>query len=105
MSYPNKVVERATKVANLLKENGFFEDEELNPEIAYKITIDKFSELFYPKWVSGDDEDFSYSDGEFEKVLTEIILDSVLESLKQKGIIDSIDDKHFLTEKGKEILH
>ena len=32
MSYPNKVVERATKVANLLKENGFFEDEELNPE-------------------------------------------------------------------------
>jgi len=103
MSYPDKVVERATKVANLLKENGFFEEEELNPEIAHKVAINKFSELFYPKWISGDEEDFSYSDGEFESVLIEIISDSALESLKQKGFIDSFDgDTYFLTQKGKE---
>lgn len=106
MSYPTKVIERATKVADLLKDNGFFEEEELNPEIAHKVAIEEFSELFYPKWVSGEEESFDYSDGEFEGVLKNIILKSVFESLKQKGLIDSVDEEnHYVTEKGKIALN
>jgi ribosomal protein S19E (S16A) len=105
MSYPTRVTERATKVANFLKDNGFFEEEELNPEIAHEIAINEFSELFYPKWVSGEEEDFKYSDGEFEDVLKNIIVKTVFESLKQKGLIDSIDEEnHYVTEKGKIAL-
>jgi hypothetical protein len=101
--YPQEVISRAEKVTKILKENNFFGDEELDETIAIEVSNNEFSKLFFPKWIKGE-RDFDYSDGEFEDVLKNIIMGTVFLSLKNKGLIDEIDDNYFLTKSGKQFL-
>ena len=90
-----------------LKESNFFEDHNIKDTYAIK----QFTELITEKYVidpSLDDDEFLWTEDEFEVILQKIIVGSILYDLKEDGILNSYEDENteetfFLTEKGKSL--
>jgi hypothetical protein len=106
--YPTSVIEKADEIIEILKEEGFFEYNEIdNFDFASKHIKDKLTEKFILGTL--DDEEEMFTEEEFETLLKEIIAGTVLEELKSKGLVGSYEDEDteemfFLTPKGKKYL-
>jgi hypothetical protein len=102
--YPTEVKDVAAGLINVLKESGFFEDEDFqNTEFAEKY----IREILLEKFLAGTSLDLG-DDEETNKHLDKIIDGSIFYQLKKKGFVDSYEDENtkevfFLTEKGREL--
>jgi hypothetical protein len=108
--YPNIVSEKANDFIEILKDIDFFEENEIEIDSSIvNLICEKLIKKFIDGLISESDEVFDYfSEDEINSLLTEIITLSALNSLKDKGIIDSIENEHneemfFLTEEGKKL--
>ena len=102
--YPRVVSEISERLVNSLKEDEIFKSEQIIGDIAFL----NFSEFFLEKWVNGDLSG-EILEEEFVNVMKKIIIESNLESLKSKDLIDSIENSegemvYFLTPAGKSVL-
>jgi hypothetical protein len=102
--YPEPVKNKVLPIIKSLEKQRFFIEEEVLETEAYKC----FCEFFLPQFISG--EEFHITEDQFEKLLIESIIGSHLTVLKQKGLLDSIDDPaigeevYFATKEGKELI-
>jgi predicted transcriptional regulator len=99
--YPDSVSKLTEKLLEGLEEEGFFEREGAD----YNITFKRFADSVFKNWLSGEDLD-SISEEEFSKILNLSIIQSDLEGLKNRGVLETIENEegepmYFLTEKGK----
>jgi hypothetical protein len=107
--YQPIVIEHTNKIIEALIESKFFEDYEIErTDFAKKYISDILTEKFI-KGELEENDDFFFTDEEFEKYLKEIVAGSILTELKEKGIINSYEDDEteemfFLTEEGKKLL-
>lgn len=107
--YQPSVISKAKEVIKILEECKFFEDHEIkNNDYTMKYLCDKLTE----KFITGDmdiENDQLFTEDEFETILKEIVVGTLLMELKNKGIINSYEDDSteevfFLTKEGKEHL-
>jgi hypothetical protein len=103
-SYPDSVSEFSGNLVDVLEEFGFFvEEPDANPSILFK----NFCEEFMPKWIEGKSpEEYLENEDAFQRVIVKSITESVLTDLKERGMVDSIEDENgeevfFLTPIGK----
>ena len=99
---PERVAKRSSEITDLLLEDNFLESESISPNIFYRTLFNKLLE----KWTAGDN--LELSEDEMIQVISISSATSVLEDLKRKGLINSIEDESgedvfFLTEEGKYI--
>lgn len=88
-----------------LEESNFFREHSIKDIYARK----RFTELLMELYVSDpslSDEEFFWTEDEFEVILEKIIVGSIIYELKDDGILNSYEDENtdetfFLTEKGK----
>lgn len=78
-------------------------------EVRKEYIREEFGNMLFQKWLDGV-EDVEISTEQFIDMLKMASAKSVLQSLKEKNLIDSIDDGEgndyvFLTKKGKELVH
>jgi len=101
-NFPDSVHEYTAKIIDVLIIDKFFEEEEISQEIFYKNLGSVALEYF----LSG--EALPITEKEMLDVITHSAAESVLESLRAKGMLDSFPDEngeehYFLTEEGKMI--
>lgn len=107
--YQPSVIERADELIEILIEERFFEDYEIeNYNFAKYYLRDKLTDKFILGTLENDEDDI-FSEEEYETILREIVAGSVLYELKEKGLVDSYEDEDteemfFLTKEGKKIL-
>lgn len=99
--YPASVSELAEKLLEGLEEEGFFEREGAD----YNITFKRFADSIFKNWVKGEDLE-NISEEEFSQILNLSIIQSDLQGLTERGVLDTIENEegepmYFLTEKGK----
>ena len=102
---PRIVSDYVDNIIGGLEESNFFSDHNIKNTYAIK----KFTELITERYVidpSLDDDEFLWTEDEFEVILQKIIVGSILYDLKENGILNSYEDENteetfFLTEKGK----
>ena len=102
--YPEQVSEFTEKVLEGLEDASFF----INEGADYDITFRRMAILNLKNWISGETLS-DFSDEEFTNVLNLSIRETNLESLRQKGLADCMEDengeiKYFLTTSGKKEL-
>lgn len=91
-NYPNQVVTRATELFNALK--TFREEEkDLKEEVLFEL----LQRNLFDKFIGGIPMEFE--EQEFSDLLTLSLIESAVEGLIEKGLIDSIEN-----EEGEEIL-
>jgi Fe2+ or Zn2+ uptake regulation protein len=97
-TYPNPIVEIVDKIIK----TGAFEEFLNEEEIEVKYLKDSLSDLLLPKFIAGDELILSLE--EIYDAINIASANSILNSLKDKGLIDSIEDegeeKFFLTQEG-----
>lgn len=107
--YQPIVIERVKQILYFLNESGFFKEFEITDT---EFSKNYLSDVLTNKLIDGKiDMEFDemFSEGEFDKILKELIAGSVLTDLKQKGMLDSYEDedteeRFFLTEKGMKYM-
>lgn len=101
-TYPESVSEVTERLLEGLKEAEFFEKEDAD----YNITFKRFADFFLQRWLRGEDlEDFP--EDQFSKILNSSIIESDLLRLKDKDLLDCIENEdgemlYFITEKGRK---
>lgn len=107
--YQPIVIKRTDEIIEILIESGFFVDYELsNTETAKKFILDELT----TKFIKGDldmEHDELFTEDEFTTILNKIIAGTILEDLKEKGLLNSYEDDNteetfFLTDEGKEVI-
>lgn len=103
-TYPESVSEITGKILEGLNEAEFFTTEEAD----YDITFKRFADFFLGKWVKGDALE-EISEQEFNDLLHSSVIESDLERLKSKNLLDCIEDEngkmlYFVTEEGKKAV-
>jgi hypothetical protein len=104
---PKIVLEHLEKILRGLNESFFFEDYEITDDYAKKL----FTELLIEKYIidpSMEQDQFFWSEEEFERILEKIIAGSIMYEMVNDGILNSYEDENteevfFLTEKGKKL--
>jgi hypothetical protein len=101
-TYPDQVNKYVVDVVDLLLEDGFFQEEEIHPRIFYRVLADRILQ----NWLQN--VPLKLDEKEMMEVITRAAASSVLENLKKKGVINSVEDEDgeehfFLTEEGKKI--
>lgn len=106
--YPEPVALISEKFITVLEESRFFSDEDVDENITFK----EFADSILPKWINGEDihDEELLSEDDFSRILNLSIFKTNLESLRNKNLIDSIEDEKgeeifFLTKKGKEVTN
>lgn len=102
--YPERVSDITEKILDELKNEKFFEQEDAD----YDITFKRFAEFFMTKWIRGEDLR-EISEEEFSSIIHSSIVESDLERLKAKNLLDCIEDEngemlYFITKEGRETL-
>ena len=105
--YPETVSGVAQNFIFILQESNFFEVENVDEDI----TFIEFADFILPKWIEGNEIENTNSlltDKDFEFILKMSIFKTNFESLREKKLIDSIEDENgveipFLTKMGKEV--
>jgi hypothetical protein len=101
--YPTEVKVIAENLVKLLKEDGFFNNDEFQ-ETGFAEKY--FREILLEKFLNGTSLDLG-DDEEMSIHLDRVIAGSIFYELKNDGLMDSYEDENtkevfFLTEKGKE---
>lgn len=107
-NYQPIVVDNATRMFEVLEEENFFTDFQIeNREFVFEYFCDFFTE----KFIKGDYEDMNINitNEEMEKCLIEITIKDSLYTLTEEGIVGIIEDENneeqfFLTDLGKNIV-
>lgn len=105
--YQPTVKEKTEEIIKTLIESNFFTDHEISD---YSFARMYLNDVLTEKFITGNlNDEEVFNEDEFLKCLNEILVGSVLEQLKHKGFVDSIDDdneeSYFLTPKAKEYLN
>jgi hypothetical protein len=100
-NYPEPVKEVCNDVITELREQNFFEENEADE----KITFDFLCKTLLPKFLNG--EELLWTDKEMDEYLRRCIVDSVIKSLENKGMVNTIEDENgetvvFMTKEQKE---
>ena len=107
--YQPSVISKTEEVIKILEECDFFKDHDINNlDFAREYLRDKLTD----KFISGNidiENDELFMENEFEDILKEIVVGTLLIELKNKGIINSYEDDDteevfFLTEEGRKQL-
>jgi hypothetical protein len=107
--YQPIVVEKANLFIESLEESNFFIDYELeSKDFAKEYLCDRITEKFIKGEIEQDSNEM-FTEEEIETYLKEIIAGTLLNELKNKGLVNSYDDDNtdetfFLTDEGKEYL-
>lgn len=104
--YPEEVKQWASSLSSILFEEGFFEDYEVSPVHGIPILERRLCEVAFPNWLNGD---ITISEKSLEEVMRSSITEALLSGMREKGLIDSIENEtgeelFFLTNYGKESL-
>lgn len=106
--YQPIVLEQVENLIEGLKLSKFFEEYEIND---LKFTRNHLSVILTEKFIEGkiDDPENMFTEDEFDKLLRDLVVGSLLYELKDKGYVNSYDDEgseeiFFLTEDGKKHL-
>lgn len=105
--YQPIVIEKTEDIIKTLIESNFFSDHDIKD---YTFAKNYLQDILTEKFIIGTlDEEEVFTEDEFMKCLNEILVGSVLEQLKNKGYVDSIEDDNynesfFLTPKAKDFL-
>jgi hypothetical protein len=107
--YQPIVIEETENLIKGLIESQFFSDYDIDD---YSYAKEYISDILTQKFIDGsleDDNDELFTEDEFTVMLQEIIAGSILNQLKQSGLVNSYEDEtveetFFLTEKGKGLL-
>ena len=99
-NFPDSVHEYTSRIMDVIDTDKFFETEEISQEIFYK----NLGSVGLQYFLSG--EALPITEKEMLDVITHSAAESVLESLREKGMLDSFPDEngeehYFLTEDGK----
>ena len=105
---PKIVTEYVNGMLDGLNESGFFIEHGIN-DVTY--ARKKLTSLLIDEYVKNpllDDDEFFWTEDEFESILQKIIVGSILYELKEDGVLnsyedDSTEETFFLTEKGKKL--
>jgi hypothetical protein len=108
--YQPIVIEETENIINGLIESQFFSDYEIDD---YSYAREHISDILTQKFIDGllEDDDLQlFTEDEFTVLLQKIIAGSVLNELKERGLINSYEDEtveetFFLTDKGRELLN
>jgi hypothetical protein len=107
--YQPIVIERAENLLQGLIDSDFFDDNQIT-EFTYarEYLRDKMTEKYIQGLLNSDDENL-FTEEEFNKMLVEILVGSVLCDLKNKGLVSSYEDDEtdelfFLTDEGRDFL-
>lgn len=105
--YQPIVIEKTEEIIKVLSDSNFFSDYEITD---FTFAQSYLRDVLTEKFIIGtiNDEEI-FDEDEFVKCLNEILVGSVLEQLKHKGFVDSLEDEdfgesYFLTSKAKEYL-
>jgi len=107
--YQPIVVEKANLIIESLEESNFFIDYELeSKDFAKEYLCDRITEKFIKGEVEEDSNEL-FTEEEIDLYLKEIIAGTLLNELKNKGLVNSYEDDNteetfFLTDEGKEHL-
>lgn len=108
--YQPEVIKKSEEIVKVLEECEFFKDHEIeNTSYAKEYLCDVLTEKFIKGDIDIENDDLFMED-EFETVLKEIVVGTMLVDLKERGIINSYEDDEteeifFLTEEGKKQLN
>lgn len=103
------VIDRANEFIETLKSINFFVENEIE---CSDYTLNYLCEVLTQKFIDGGDlySEFNemFTDEEGEEILGHIVAGTVLNNLKEKGILDSYEDEnteevYFLSELGKKM--
>lgn len=107
--YQSGIIAKATEIVELLVESKFYEENEIkSTDFSMEYLLEKLTE----KFISGEpvmDDDYLFSDEDFDVILKEILVGSHLSEIKRKGYINTYSDEntdeiYFITEQGKNYL-
>ena len=104
-TYQPKVKEKAEQIIEVIENTGFFKDNGIDSkEYAY----DRLCEELTDKFITGElDEGSCFTVPEMDFLLKEFVAMSVLDRLKDKGLVQSYgdgdDEVFFLTDLGKKV--
>ena len=103
--YPDSVEQQLEVMMSHVDELDMVKDGEVRKEFIRE----EFGEMLFQKWLDGV-EDVEISTEQFIDMLKMASAKTVLQSLKDKKLIDSVDDGEgndyvFLTSKGKELVN
>ena len=108
MSFLPKIVEISNEIIEVLIEDKFFVDFEIEDMTYAK---KRFCEELTTKFVNGelDESEYIFSDDEYDIILNEIVAEDILRSLQKQGYVNSYEDDNteevfFLTDEGKITL-
>jgi hypothetical protein len=107
-TYQQVVKDSAEQIILSLKESGYFEEYEIEDDsFARRYLCDVLTEKFIQNGL--DTYEGIFNEEEFETILKEICVGSLLEQLKEKKFVSSYEDENteevfFLTKEGKEYL-
>lgn len=109
-NYPKIVSDKTNEFVDVLNDINFFEENEVQVDSSI---IDLISKKMVIKFIDGhlSDDEYVYdcfSEEEISDLLHEIIVLGTLNSLREKGIIDCIENENneemfFLTKEGKDL--
>lgn len=108
--YQPIVIEETENIIKGLIESEFFSDYEIDN---YSYAREHISDVLTQKFIDGllEDENHElFTEDEFTVILQKIIAGSVLNELKERGLINSYEDEtveetFFLTDRGRELLN
>jgi len=107
--YQPVVVKNVDLIIESLVESDFFISYELeSTDFAREYFSDRLTEKFIKGELTDDEGDF-FTEDEINQYLKEIIAGTLLNELKNKGLVNSYEDDNteevfFLTEEGKEYM-
>jgi hypothetical protein len=104
--YPEEVKSWALTLTGFLSEEGFFEEYGVSPVHGIPVMERRLCEAILPNWLN--DGDMTISEKDLEDVMRASVTEALLSGMKEKGLIDSIEDEageevYFLTHQGKEV--
>jgi len=106
-TYQPIVIQKANELIDIINETDFFQEENItNMNIVREFFCDRLTEKFLNDFDLNEKPLFH--ENEMVEYLHQIMILSTLDSLKEKGLIESYEDEnteavYFLTKEGKEL--
>ena len=105
-NYPQEVQEWLQSTGKILVESNFYDEQEIDSCIGHESYILQAGPVALQSWI--ENGEVRLDEEQYMEVLKMTIVEAVLRSLQQKGLIDSMEDHageevFFLTKDGKNI--
>lgn len=103
--YPEPIIEVTNKIYDVFEED-LINDSSKDSKFCEEIAAETISEFMLPKFLEGDE--LKLYETEIENLYKQCVVDITIASLKEKGLVNTIENEKgetitFLTKKGKSI--